>query len=87
MALALSGSDCAVSQQEIITTLQQLEGVAKVEANVVPDHLLVDHDGTRLTGEELASYVTRLTALNGRCRAAVMESCITAGPLRPLPKR
>jgi hypothetical protein len=78
-ALALSGSDCRLSHQDIIETLERLEGVTRVEAETIPDHLLVDHDGLRRTGEELAAFVNRLAALQGRCRAAVMQSCITAG--------
>jgi len=78
-ALALSGPDCGRSHQAILETMQRLEGVARVEGETIPDHLLVDHDGLRRTGEELAGFVNGLAALQGRCRAAVMQSCITAG--------
>ena len=78
-ALALSGPDCRLSHQAIIETLERLEGVTRVEAETIPDHLLVDHDGLRRTGEELAGFVNELAAQQGRCRAAVMQSCITAG--------
>ncbi len=78
-ALALSGPDCRLSNQAIIETLERLEGVTRVEAETIPDHLLVDHDGLHRTGEELAGFVNGLAALQGRCRAAVMQSCITAG--------
>ena len=78
-ALALSGPDCRLSHQAIIETLERLEGVTRVEVETIPDHLLVDHDGLRRTGEELAGFVNGLAALQGRCRAAVMRSCITAG--------
>jgi len=78
-ALSLSGSDCRLSHHDIIETLERLEGVTSVEAETIPDHLLVDHDGLRRTGEELASFVNGLAALRGRCRAAVIQSCITAG--------
>jgi hypothetical protein len=89
-ALALSGSDCRLSQQEIIETLERLEGVTRVEAETIPDHLLVDHDGLHRTGEELAGFVNGLAPLQGRCRAAVMQSCITAagsGGARVVPER
>lgn len=90
-ALALSGSDCRLSHQDIIDTLERLEGVTRVEAETIPDHLLVDHDGLRRTGEELAAFVNGLAALQGRCRAAVMQSCITAraepGGALPVPVR
>jgi hypothetical protein len=78
-ALAVSGSDCQLSQPAIISSLERLEGVAKVEADVIPDHLLIDHDGLHWTGEELASFLNELAELHGRCRASVMKSCITAG--------
>jgi hypothetical protein len=77
-ALALSGPDCRLSHH-IIETLERLEGVTQVEAETIPDHLLVDHDGLHRTGEQLAGFVNGLAALQGRCRAAVMQSCITAG--------
>jgi len=90
-ALALSGPDCGRSHQTILETLERLEGVASVEGETIPDHLLVDHDGLRRTGEELAGFVNGLAALQGRCRAAVMQSCITAGAgpggARQLPER
>lgn len=79
VALTLSGSDCRLSHQDIIETLERLEGVTRVNAETIPDHLLVDHDGLRRSGEQLASFVNGLAALQGRCRAAVMQSCITAG--------
>jgi hypothetical protein len=78
-ALSLTGSDCQRSQPAIIESLQRLEGVAKVEGDMIPDHLLVDYDGRRRTGEELAGFLNGLADLHGRCRAAVMESCISAG--------
>jgi hypothetical protein len=78
-ALALAGSDCQLSRAAIVESLEHLEGVAKVEADVIPDHLLIDHDGLRRTGEELGSFLNGLSDLQGRCRATVMESCITAG--------
>jgi len=78
-ALALTGSDCRLSQPAIIRLLERLEGVSKVEADVISDHLLIDHDGLRRTGEELAGLLNELADLHGRCRVAVMKSCITAG--------
>ena len=62
----------------MVEALQRLEGVVKVEADLIPDHLLIDHDGRHLTEEQLAGFVNALAAAHGRCRAAVMRSCITA---------
>ncbi len=77
--LSLTGSDCQWSQSAIIESLEHLEAVAKVEGNVIPDHLLVDHDGRHRTGDELADFLNELPHLHGRCRAAFMKSCISAG--------
>ena len=78
VALALSGQDCHESLQAMTYALEQLEGVVNVQAGVVPDHLLIDQDTGRRTGEELASVVNALAVRHGRCRAALMQSCITA---------
>ena len=90
-ALTLSGSDCALAQPAIISILERLEGVAQVDADLIPNHLLVDHDGQRRTGEELAGVVNAVVAPSGRCRATVMQSCVTAGTgtgtVRSAPKR
>ena len=78
-ALALSGPDCRLSQQAIIETLERLEGCARVEAETIPNHVLVDHDGLHRTEKSWPASSTGLAPLQGRCRAAVMKSCITAG--------
>lgn len=57
----------------------RLDGIARVETDVIPDHVLIDYDGSRLKEKALADIVNELSAPHGRCRAAVMESCITAG--------
>jgi hypothetical protein len=58
--------------------LERFEGVLQMQAGLIPDHLLIDHDGGRRTGEELAGLLNGLASIQGRCRAAVMQSCITA---------
>lgn len=77
-ALALSGQDCDLAHEVIVETLERLDGVAKVEADLIPHHVLIDHDGRR-TGAALAEVINNLPGASGRCRAAVMQSCITAG--------
>ena len=59
--------------------LEKHEGIARVEADAIPNHVLIDHDGRHSTEEELAAFLNRLTVAHGVCRAAVMKSCITAG--------
>ena len=75
-ALALSGDGCRLSQQAMIEALEQLDGVAQVKADVMPDHLLVDHDDRHRTGDELVRLANRLATPS--CRATLMQSCITA---------
>lgn len=77
VALALSGPDCHLSHNAILESLKRLEGIAAVEADLIPDHVLIDYDG-RWTGAELAEVTNRLPGASG-CRAAVMKSCITTG--------
>jgi hypothetical protein len=77
VALALSGEDCHGSLEAMTHALEQFEGVVNVQAGVVPDHLLIDQDTGRRTGEELANLLNALVVRPG-CRAAVMQSCITA---------
>ena len=77
-AITLSGSDCSLSQQAMINALEQLRGIVRVQADLIPNHLLVDHDGFHRTGEELADFLNQLNVRTGDCRAAVMQSCITA---------
>ena len=77
-ALMLSGSGCRMSQPAIVEALERLEGVVHVNVDVIPDHLMIDHDGFHHTGEELAGLLNELAATDGSCRAAIMKSCITA---------
>ena len=76
-ALTLSGDGCGVSQQAMIDALERVDGVVQVRADVMPDHLLVDHDERRRTGDELVHLIDKVAPPS--CRAALMQSCITAG--------
>jgi hypothetical protein len=78
-ALALAGSKCRQSEPAIVHALERLDGVTRVEGGLIPDHILIDHDGRRVTGDQLAGIVNAVPELRGICRAAVMRSCITAG--------
>jgi copper chaperone CopZ len=80
-ALALTGSSCRESQPAIIDALIHLDGVARVETDVIPDHVLIDHDGRRLNEDQLAEIINTLHDLGGRCHAVLMRSCITARPM------
>lgn len=78
-ALALAGDGCRPSQQAIVQALEHFDGVARVEADLLPDHLLIDHGAGAVTGEALAAYINTLSVTAGQCRAIVMRSCITTG--------
>jgi hypothetical protein len=65
----------------MVETLQRLDGVAEVKSDVIPDHLLIDHDGRRGTAEDFVVLLNELGS-RGNCRAALMQSCITAGDPR-----
>ena len=75
--IALSGPDCSLWHHAMTEALEKHEGIARVEADTIPNHVLIDHDGRHSTDEELAALLNRLTVAHG-CRAAVMKSCITA---------
>ena len=77
--IALSGPDCSQWHQAMTEALEQLEGIAQVQADAIPNHVLIDHDGRHRTQEELAALLNQLIIAHGGCRAAVMKSCITAG--------
>ncbi|HKR79870.1 MAG TPA: hypothetical protein VJR69_09240 [Nitrospira sp.] len=78
-ALALAGDGCRPSQQAIVQALEHFDGVARVEADLLPDHLLIDHRTGAVTGEALAAYINTLSGTTGQCHAVVMRSCISAG--------
>ena len=71
-ALALSGGDCRASQGTIIQALKQFEGVAGVKADLIPDHLLIDHAAGAVTGDALAALINTLTAVS-RNRDAIVH--------------
>ena len=76
-ALALAGEGCRPAQQAIVQALEHVDGVARVEADLLPDHLLIDHRAEAVTGEALAAYINAISGTAGQCRAFVMRSCIT----------
>lgn len=77
--LAIIGQDCSQWHDAMVEALEQLDGIARAQADVIPNHLLVDHDSLQRTAEELAGFLNRLAVAQGDCRAVVMKSCITAG--------
>ena len=78
-ALVLAGDGCGTSQQAIVRALEHVDGVARVEADLLPEHLLIDHRAGAVTAEALAAYVNTLSATAGQCHAIVMRSCVTTG--------
>ena len=70
--LAIIGQDCSQWHGAMVEALEQLDGIARAQADVIPNHLLVDHD-------RIGRLPQRLAVAQGDCRAVVMKSCITAG--------
>ena len=81
VALMLSGPDCPSAGQAITAALQQQTGVLRADHNLMPDHVLVDIVRQEMTEETVIA--TAKAALGAaQCRAEIMKSCITAGPLQ-----
>jgi hypothetical protein len=79
VALMLSGPDCPSVRDRITAALQQQTGVVRVDADLMPDHVLIDSVRQEVTEETLAA--TAHAMIGGRqCRAELMKSCITAEP-------
>ena len=57
-ALALNGSGCRESRGAIIEALEHLNGVAGVETDLIPDHVLIDHDGPTVNEDRLAAVAS-----------------------------
>ena len=77
--LALAGSTCRESQPGIIEALKHFEGVARVETELIPDHVLIDHDGRKLNQDQLVGIINA-HGREGRCQGVLMRSCITGSP-------
>jgi cation transport ATPase len=77
VALMLSGSDCASSQQQIVSALEQQTGVLRADQDLMPDHVLVDIVRQQVT-EETVAAIANAAIGGGQCRAEIMKSCITA---------
>ena len=82
ITLLLTGTGCQASDENIEKAFNGLDGVRAVDGRSVPHHLLVDIERGRLTGAELAHRIAALADRGTTCQASVMESCITAGPLK-----
>jgi hypothetical protein len=78
--LLLTGEGCRSQREAMAAALEQRPGVIHVDFSSIPDHLLVDRV-KESTDEELAESINDLLGAGGLCRAAVMKSCITAGPI------
>jgi hypothetical protein len=78
-ALMLQGTGCWADRDSIRQTLLELSGVNAVDAESVPDYLLIDVVAGMVASEELMEAVNRLYAGEGTCRAEPMQSCISPG--------
>jgi hypothetical protein len=84
VALMLSSPDCASSQQQIVSALEQQTGVLRADLDLMPDHVLIEIVRQQLTEEELTAIAKKAIA-GGHCKAEVMKSCITADMAAHLP--
>lgn len=80
VALVLSGSDCSAQRQSIVAALAQIPGVARVDPDSVPEHVLVDVSSGLVVPEELLAAARRALVGSLRCQVDIMKSCISAGP-------
>lgn len=81
VALMLIGSDCAAVLPQIVTDLTRQSGVQRVDPDLVPDHLMIDHVSQQLSESDLVTIANTAIAGGVQCHAEVMKSCITAGPM------
>jgi hypothetical protein len=77
-ALMLSGRDCPAQRQAIIQRFTEAAGVTRIDMSILPDHVMIDRVGDRMTAEDFATLVNEIMAGDGHCHAEVMKSCITA---------
>ncbi len=82
IALMLSGPDCPALRDKVTAALHLQTGVLHVDADLMPDHVLIDRARQDLTEETLAAAANAAVAGN-QCRAEIMKSCITAEPPPP----
>ncbi len=79
--LMLTGQDCSNSRPTIVKALEQSEGIRQVYPNLMPDHLLVDHNSQELTEDQILAIVSTAFGEGRTCRAELMKSCISANPI------
>jgi hypothetical protein len=80
ISLALSGPNCSLHHQAIAQGLSQVQGVTRIDMNLIADHILIDRVQDQRTAEDFQAIVNDIIPSDGQCRAEVMESCISAGP-------
>ena len=83
VALMLSGQDCSAHHEAIAQKLYQIPGVARVNMNLIADHVLIDRVQDHRTAEDFQTIVNDVIPQNANCRAEIMESCISAPPIPP----
>lgn len=85
VALRLSGENCSVYHEAITQKLHQIPGVARVDLQLIEDHILIDRVQDQRTAEDFQDIVNSVIPSEVSCRAETMESCISAGPVSPTP--
>ncbi|MFO0773432.1 MAG: hypothetical protein U0172_02045 [Nitrospiraceae bacterium] len=80
VALFFSGPACASQLETVRQRLLAVPGVRAAHPNIIPDHLLVDTNGM-IAHDQLVEAAAAALANTATCRASIMESCISAGPM------
>ena len=80
VALFLSGPDCSAQHQSIVAALTPMSGVARVDPDSVPEHVLVDVLSGVVVPEDLLAAARRAIPSAVSCQVEIMKSCISAGP-------
>ncbi|CAE6772722.1 MAG: hypothetical protein H8K06_12365 [Nitrospira sp.] len=80
VALFLSGPDCSAQYQSIVAALTPISGVARVDPDSIPEHVLIDVSSGVVLPEELLAAARRALPSAVSCQVDIMKSCISAGP-------
>ena len=87
VSLMLSGQNCSAHRQAIARKLSQVPGVIRIDMDLIEDHILIDRIQDQRTAADFQAIVNDIIPPDGQCRAEIMESCISAGPVAPTPSQ
>ena len=85
VTLTLSGENCSAHHEAIAQKLYQVPGVVRVNMQLIEDHIMIDRVQDERTAEDFLAIVNGIIPPDAPCRAEIMGSCISAGPITPSP--